>query len=63
MVNLALIGLGYWGPNLARNLSVLANARLHAICDSRSERLEHFGRQYPGVKKMLNAADVFARGF
>lgn len=60
MVNVALIGLGYWGPNLARNLSVLSRARLHTICDSRDERLEHFGRQYTGVKKVSNAADVFA---
>jgi predicted dehydrogenase len=60
MVNVALIGLGYWGPNLARNLSVLSRARLHAVCDTRAERLEHFGRQYSGVKTMANAEDVFA---
>ncbi|HKC62736.1 MAG TPA: Gfo/Idh/MocA family oxidoreductase [Pyrinomonadaceae bacterium] len=60
MINVALIGLGYWGPNLARNLSLLSRARLHAICDMRAERLENFGRQYSGVKKMANAADVFA---
>ena|SRR5436190_3000624 len=60
MVNIALIGLGYWGPNLARNLSILPGARLYAICDTRSERLEHFGRQYPAAKTFTDAADVFA---
>ena len=59
MVNVALIGLGYWGPNLARNLAILSQGRLHAVCDTRSERVEHFGRQYPGVKKFTSAADVF----
>ena len=59
MVNVALIGLGYWGPNLARNLSVLSGARLHTVCDSRAERLERFGRQYAGVKTRANAGEVF----
>ncbi|MDT4969361.1 MAG: hypothetical protein QOJ64_4098 [Acidobacteriota bacterium] len=59
MVNLALIGLGYWGPNLARNLSVLNNARLYAVCDERAERLENFGRQYPNPKRLANASEVF----
>jgi len=60
MLNIALIGLGYWGPNLARNLAVLSGARLYAVCDQRTERLEYFARQYPGVKTMSNAAEVFA---
>ena len=60
MVNVALIGLGYWGPNLARNLTTLSGARLFAVCDTRAERLEHFAGQFPNVKKLTNADDVFA---
>jgi len=60
MVNVALIGLGYWGPNLARNLTTLSGARLFGVCDTREDRLEHFVRQYPNVKKLTNADDVFA---
>lgn len=59
MLNIALIGLGYWGPNLARNLAVLSGARLHTVCDTRTERLEYFARQYPGVKTLTNACDLF----
>jgi hypothetical protein len=29
MINLAVVGLGHWGPNLARNIAALPNARLH----------------------------------
>jgi predicted dehydrogenase len=33
-VSLAVVGLGYWGPNLARNVAALAGARLAWCCDS-----------------------------
>lgn len=65
-VNVALVGLGYWGPNLARNLASLTGARLHTICDTRSDRLSELAHQYPGVKvsteylEVLNDPDVHA---
>jgi predicted dehydrogenase len=49
-VNIALVGPGYWGPNLARNLAVTPGARLHTLCDLREERLREIGSAYPGVK-------------
>ena len=32
-------GLGYWGPNLVRNLHELPGAEVAAVCDARPERL------------------------
>lgn len=49
-VNVALVGSGHWGPNLARNLAVTRGARLHTLCDLREERLREIGTAYPGVK-------------
>lgn len=57
-VNVALVGVGYWGPNLARNLASLTGARLHTICDTRSERLSQFAHQYPGVKVSTDYLEV-----
>jgi predicted dehydrogenase len=37
-VSLAVVGLGYWGPNLARNVDLLAGARLAWCCDADAER-------------------------
>ena len=48
--NIAVVGCGYWGPNLIRNFSGLPDARLHAICDLDSDRLELFRLRYPGVR-------------
>jgi predicted dehydrogenase len=60
MVNIALVGLGYWGPNLARNFAALAEANLHTICDIRPEQLEYYGSQYPWIKKQTDFAAVLA---
>src|SRR5580765_2642630 len=49
-VNIALVGLGYWGPNLARNLVLLEGGRLHTICDSRPDQLARYAALYPGVR-------------
>ena len=59
-VNVALVGLGYWGPNLARNLALLKDGRLHTLCDARPEQLERFGRQYPGTRTTPDFESVLA---
>jgi hypothetical protein len=32
-VNLAIVGLGYWGPNILRNAWELDDAKVASICD------------------------------
>ena len=59
-VRLALVGLGYWGPNLARNLAILDNAELVALCDANEERLRRIGRQYPSARLVASFDDVLA---
>lgn len=49
-VNIALVGLGYWGPNLARNLAAVPEAQLHTLCDLRADRLAAFRRHYPEAR-------------
>ncbi len=59
-VRLALVGLGYWGPNLARNLASVNDGRLAAICDADPERLERTGRQYPDARRFTDYAQLLA---
>jgi predicted dehydrogenase len=49
-VTVAQVGLGYWGPNLARNLANVEGGELVALCDASTARLERMGRQLPGVR-------------
>jgi predicted dehydrogenase len=49
-VGIGVVGLGYWGPNLVRNLNELAAAEVKYVCDMREESLETITRRYPAVR-------------
>jgi predicted dehydrogenase len=49
-VNVAVVGCGYWGPNLIRNLVSLSECRVKRVCDVDEKRLAHMKQLYPGVK-------------
>jgi len=59
-VRAAVVGLGYWGPNLIRNLNEIEAAELRWICDLDQSRLETFGRRYPSVSCTREFADLLA---
>ena len=49
-VRVAVVGLGYWGPNLVRNLHELPDAEVAYVCDGRAEPLETIRRRYPACR-------------
>ena len=59
MINIGLIGYGYWGPNLARNFNNNPDVELAAICDFSDDRLKVAGRLYPQVKLATATEDLF----
>ena len=44
------MGLGYWGPNLARNFDRLPEGELAWLCDESAEALDRFARAFPGAR-------------
>jgi len=60
MIGLAVIGYGYWGPNVVRNFSMVDDARLVAICDQRDERLATAAKLYPAVRLHRDIDDLLA---
>ena len=48
-MRVALIGYGYWGPNVARQLNANKRIEFCAICDKRAERLEKAKQLYVGT--------------
>jgi predicted dehydrogenase len=58
VVRIAVIGYGYWGPNVVRNVSSLESFELVAICDQDAAALKRAGRVYPGVRLTSDAVDV-----
>jgi predicted dehydrogenase len=57
-LKLGAVGLGYWGPNLARNLDELAGAKLGWICDRDEERLARYGGRFPEARKTTQFEDL-----
>ena len=55
-VRIGVAGLGYWGPNLARNFSRMAD--LTWLCDSSPERLERAVAGYPGTRATSSLDDL-----
>jgi len=50
MTNVGVVGLGYWGPNLARNFARLPDAKLAWLCDASEEALERWARAFPSAR-------------
>ncbi|MCM8738597.1 Gfo/Idh/MocA family oxidoreductase [Azospirillum sp. A1-3] len=50
MINVGIVGCGYWGPNLIRNFSDVDGARVAAVCDLSQDRLSTISRRMPTVE-------------
>jgi predicted dehydrogenase len=59
-VRTAVVGLGYWGPNLVRNLFELECAEVTAICDRDQNRLELMSRRFAGVRTCERYDEILA---
>jgi predicted dehydrogenase len=55
---LAIVGLGQWGPNLARNFDDLAELRW--LCDASPDALERYGARYPQARTSTSYDEVLA---
>lgn len=56
----ALIGLGYWGPNLLRNFGAQSLCHMKYGCDLKDVNIEKLKGHYPAVTFTKNIDDVFA---
>jgi predicted dehydrogenase len=56
----AVVGLGYWGPNLLRVLIDDVDVSVRWMCDLDPDRLAPYTRRYPGVRTTTSLDDVLA---
>src|SRR5690242_6721938 len=57
-LRIGVVGCGYWGMNYVRIFNELLEARLVAICDERSERLNEIGWRFPGVELTTDVENI-----
>jgi len=55
-----VVGLGYWGPNLARNFAALPDAELTWVCDGAEPARAKASIQYPGVRVSADVEELLA---
>ena len=58
MINVGIIGFGYWGPNLARNFSMASNVELLKIADKNLNRCNIAKKSYPKVEITKNPDEL-----
>jgi predicted dehydrogenase len=57
-ITVAVVGLGYWGPNLARNLAAIPGCELTWLCDPDDGARERLARAFPGVRATEDLSEL-----
>lgn len=61
LINVGVVGCGYWGPNLVRNFRLIPECRLKAMCDLSQDRLRHLHSLYPEVEGITDFQQLLSR--
>jgi predicted dehydrogenase len=58
-IRIAVIGCGYWGPNLIRNFAGHSDlCEVVAVCDKDAKRLSHMKQLYPAIQTTNDVEDI-----
>ncbi len=58
MLEIGVIGCGYWGPNLIRNFVSLSGSNVKKCADLSDNRLKHMDNLYPSIQKTKNFREI-----
>jgi len=59
MIQFGVIGYGYWGPNVVRNLMEIKETKVRRVCDLNPEVLSKVNKTYPHLEITTSADDIF----
>jgi len=62
MIRLAVIGYGYWGPQIVRNFHNLETSQVTTVCDKSPKALRRVQQAYPEIKVSQDITDVLRSG-
>jgi predicted dehydrogenase len=58
MIRVGVIGYGYWGPNIVRNLQGLDYMRAEMVCDKSPAALARARKVYPGIRTVSDCEEI-----
>jgi predicted dehydrogenase len=61
-IRVGVVGLGYWGPNLARNLGAIPGCEVSWLCDASDEARAKLVRSFPGARSTDVIGDLLDDG-
>ena len=59
-VRVGVVGLGYWGPNLARNFAAIPGCELTWLCDADEAAREKLARAFPAARATAELSELLA---
>ena len=57
-IKTAVLGYGYWGPNLVRNLKKLSGVSIESIVDLDEKKRKRVGEDFPSIQVSSNSDDI-----
>src|SRR6185437_4659764 len=60
MIKFGVVGYGYWGPNVVRNLDQLDGSAVVAVCDKSPESRKRIQKAHPHVRVVGDAAELMS---
>jgi len=60
MIQIGIIGYGYWGPNLVRNFFLADDCVIKSVAEIRPDRLFHLQKTFPSIKGLKDAYDIIS---
>ena len=60
VLRIAVVGLGYWGPNLARNFNAIPGCELAWLCDASPDALARVGASFPAARLTGDLGELLA---
>ena len=59
-IRVGVVGLGYWGPNLARNLAAIPGCELAWLCDASEQARAEQALRFPGARTSAEIDELLA---
>jgi predicted dehydrogenase len=59
-IRVGIAGLGYWGPNLARNFAAIGGCELAWLCDASAQAREKLAQSFPNARATGELAELLA---
>lgn len=58
LISVGVVGAGYWGPNLIRNLAEISDCEVRYVCDAREQALARIGKRFSQVRTTTSYRDL-----